>query len=382
MRILFLSNLYPPHYIGGYEQLCMDILAGLLTRGHDCHVLTSTYGVDKPVIEGCVHRLFELERSEPKDFLERYQRTRHNQAMLRSVITTVKPEIIFMWNMGFLNWTLPRIAEEMCPNVTYFLSDPWIVDKYQIPRSNLFKMLIDLQFAFKRLKLSHVACSCQYLKDELIQRNISIKGAKIIYNAVSIDDYIDLDRAICQNKGNILYVGRLEERKGVHTLLKAFGQIATSRGLNLTLVGTGEDKYVGYLNDIIHEYHVESRVTFMGQIPREELAAVFASHDIFVFPSEWEEPFSLTLIMALASGIPVIGTLTGGSKEILNPGINSLTYAPGDSVGLVEQIDCLLSNDELRTALTKQARQDVKQFSLTTMVDNIEKFLFEASTCC
>jgi glycosyltransferase involved in cell wall biosynthesis len=355
----------------------MDVINGLAANGHDCSVLTSTFGISRPVSEGGIHRLLELEKSEPKDFLERYRRTRHNQTILREIISIAKPEIIFIWNMGYLNWTLLRIAEEMCPNVAYFFSDLWVVDKYRIPTTNLFKLLIDIRYAFKQLKLSHVACSCQYLKDELLQRNVPVRTASVIYNAVSLDDYLRIDRISCQKRGGILYVGRLEERKGVHTLLKAFGQIAVNRGLSLTIVGTGEEEYLAFLKSIVNEFNIESLVTFTGQVPREELAAVFASHDIFVFPSEWEEPFSLTLIMALASGIPVIGTLTGGSKEILRPGINGLTYVPGDYYGLAEQIERLLTDADLWEHLTLQARQDVQQFSLATMVDHVEKFLLE-----
>ena len=379
MKILFLNNLYPPHFLGGYEQLCMDVLDGLAVKGHDCTVLTSTFGISGPISGGKIHRLLELEKSEPTDLLERYKRTRHNQTILREIIATANPDIIFMWNMGYLNWTLPQIAEEMCPNVAYFLSDLWVVDKYRIPGTNLFKLLIDLRYAFKHLKLSHVACSCHYLKDDLLQRNVPVRNATIIYNAVSLEDYLRIVRKSSRKSGEILYVGRIEERKGVHTLLKAFGQIAVKTGLSLTIVGTGEEEYLAFLKGIINDFNLESLVTFTGQVPREDLAAVFASHDIFVFPSEWEEPFSLTLIMALASGIPVIGTLTGGSKEILRPGINCLTYVPSDYRGLAAQIECLLNNADLCKDFTLQARQDVQQFSLATMVDHVEKFLLE--TC-
>ena len=61
MKILFLSNLYPPHVIGGYETLCMEAVDGLAKRGHEVSVLTSTYGYDREITEGNIYRLLSLE---------------------------------------------------------------------------------------------------------------------------------------------------------------------------------------------------------------------------------------------------------------------------------------------------------------------------------
>lgn len=61
MKILFLSNLYPPHHIGGYGMLCLEVVEGLAKRGHDVTVLTSNHGVDEEITEGYVHRWLTLE---------------------------------------------------------------------------------------------------------------------------------------------------------------------------------------------------------------------------------------------------------------------------------------------------------------------------------
>ena len=56
MKILVVTNFYPPHYVGGYELGCRDVVEGLRQRGHKVDVLTSTWGVDRPLQEGGVHR--------------------------------------------------------------------------------------------------------------------------------------------------------------------------------------------------------------------------------------------------------------------------------------------------------------------------------------
>ena len=61
MKILCLSNFYPPYQIGGYEMLCQEVVNALAQRGHTVTILAGTYGVDQPVIEGNLHRLLTLE---------------------------------------------------------------------------------------------------------------------------------------------------------------------------------------------------------------------------------------------------------------------------------------------------------------------------------
>ena len=65
---------------------------------------------------------------------------------------------------------------------------------------------------------------------------------------------------------------------------------------------------------------------------------VYADHDVFVFPSIWEEPFSIGLLEAMACGQAVVGTTTGGSAEILVDGVNSLVFPPGDPRRLARQV--------------------------------------------
>lgn len=124
---------------------------------------------------------------------------------------------------------------------------------------------------------------------------------------------------------------------------------------------------------------IEGIVSFTGNVSREELVGYFASHDIFVFPSIWQEPFSLTLIMALASEIPVVGTLTGGSKEILRDMHNCLAFEAGDSADLAVKLELLLGDAELRKSLARQGRADSLSCTLSVMIDKVEEVLKEVA---
>ena len=131
MKILVLSNLYPPHNVGGYEVRCQQVVHQLRQFGHEVRVLTSNHqvaGVETPPepevsrrlrIHGFfghpwlpIHKLYALEK--------------HNHAVLREELETFKPEVVHVWNMGGLSKSLLLRLEAGAVPVVYDVSDHWI----------------------------------------------------------------------------------------------------------------------------------------------------------------------------------------------------------------------------------------------------------------
>jgi glycogen(starch) synthase len=381
MNILFLTNLYPPHFIGGYEQLCMDVAEGLMGKGHNCHILTSTYGVAKKTIEGRVYRLLELEGDfhGKRHSLTRLDRIRHsNEVILSEMIKEINPDIIFVWNMRRFSRSLLFLAEKLHAKVVYYVTDNWLLDQYRPTRHNLIKYVQSYRVLFGRPQLRHVICSSEHLKQEMIGKRIPLDHASVVHNGVDLEPYLNIRRNEMQCVHRILYAGRLVSEKGAHTLLQACIRLVekpVAASFHLTIVGGGEESYIHNLKEMSRQAGIEKNVNFTGKVSREDLAGYFASQDIFVFPSIWQEPFSLTLIMALASEIPIVGTLTGGSKEILRDMHNCLAFEAGDSTDLADKLEQLLGDAELRTSLAGQGRSDSLSYTLPTMIDNVEDVL-------
>ncbi len=179
----------------------------------------------------------------------------------------------------------------------------------------------------------------------------------------------------------LLYFGRLIADKGVHTAVEAMAHLA-SVGLGdkvtLSIVGHGHPDYEAELLRQIRERGLTERVTFAGQVLRREIPAWLRWHDVCLFTSIWPEPMARSVMEAMAAGLLVIGSRTGGQVEMLQEGINALTFAPGDSPALATQIRKALMEPELRKRLAEQGRRTVAQrFSLTRMVDEMETFLEE-----
>ena len=111
MRILAISNFYPPHHVSGYALLCADVLEALRSRGHAVTVLTSDLGGSQEG-EADVHRVLTLES--PLDYYSlgdavRYPAAaRRNLAHLQDLVDRVRPDVVFVWGM----WNLSkRVAE-------------------------------------------------------------------------------------------------------------------------------------------------------------------------------------------------------------------------------------------------------------------------------
>ena len=103
LKILVLTSLFPPHYIGGYEVGCGDVVAGLRAKGHDVTVLTSTYGVDREVREGFVERSLTIDihpvaQTTLAHQRRLYEREMHNQPRILALAKARRPDIVFVWS--------------------------------------------------------------------------------------------------------------------------------------------------------------------------------------------------------------------------------------------------------------------------------------------
>jgi glycogen synthase len=141
----------------------------------------------------------------------------------------------------------------------------------------------------------------------------------------------------------MLYVGRLSAEKGVHTAISAFDYLSKrdKEGITLEIYGRGSNEYENVLKSHVVEKKLEDKVIFHGAVSHQEIPRIMSEHDVLVFPSEWEEPFARTVLEAMASGLVVIGTTTGGTCEVLCDCETGLTYPPGDAASLAKQISRL-----------------------------------------
>jgi glycosyltransferase involved in cell wall biosynthesis len=155
----------------------------------------------------------------------------------------------------------------------------------------------------------------------------------------------------------VLYSGRLLRGKGLETLLEAFARVAGSHpDARLVLVGSGEGQALSVeaaLRARAEQPPLAGRVVFTGKV--EAVEEYLRACDVFAFPSLFEA-LGIALIEAAASGLPCVGSRTGGIPDVIEDGESGLLVAPGSAEELAGALDALLANPSRRSALGRRAR--------------------------
>lgn len=167
----------------------------------------------------------------------------------------------------------------------------------------------------------------------------------------------------------VAYVGRLDRKKGIDTLLSAFSHLA-ARGHAMDIVIAGDGSRRRIIENFIRHGEGGSRCRLLGFV--DDVRSVLSAVDIFTTASNSEgHPLSPT--EAMAAGLPVVATRTPGLRDIVIDGVTGLLAAPRDVFGLAERIERLGDDPELRKQLGRYGRDRViAQYPVSTMIDAIE----------
>ena len=159
----------------------------------------------------------------------------------------------------------------------------------------------------------------------------------------------------------MICVARLIERKGQHHLLQAFAWLraASSERMALIFVGTGDAE--PQLRALAAKLQVAEAVTFKGFVAREHMPAVYHEADVFVLPSQ-HEGMSIALLEAMASGLPVVVTDTGGTAELVAQGANGEIVPWADVPILTAALQRLLKDGEHRRRMGAESRRRALAF--------------------
>jgi glycosyltransferase involved in cell wall biosynthesis len=167
----------------------------------------------------------------------------------------------------------------------------------------------------------------------------------------------------------LLYVGRVVGIKGVPTLLRAMADLPT--GAQLVIDGHAPDAERDDMMDLVRELGVADRVRWRRS-PRAALRARYRDADVVVFPSEWAEPFGIVPLEAMACGVPVVATGTGGSGEFLEDDVNCVLFRPGDAPALAAALHRLADDAALRTRVTAGGTATALRMTMDRYAEQLE----------
>jgi glycosyltransferase involved in cell wall biosynthesis len=368
-RVLAIGNVYPPHYLGGYEVIWQGVMGHLRRQGHPVRILVTDHrsglvGEGAPE-EPDVHRELDWywrgHEWRSIGLRERVRLERHNAGVLDRHLAEFSPDVVTWWPLGGMSLGLiERVRRRGVPAV-FFVLDYWPVYG---PRRDLWlnswRRLGPLARAAEPISglTTHVDyaaagrwvfCSRSVL-DATVAAHRKINDTTTLAPGVASRFLSEpRDQPEERWRWRLLYVGRVVEQKGVATAIEALAQLPEAA--ELRIVGEGDPGYRGALEDTAARLGVGSRVVFEQPRPREELIAVYRWADAVVFPVRWEEPWGLVPLEAMALGRPVVATGRGGSGDYLLDGGNTLLFAPGDASALARALDALSRDPALRARL-------------------------------
>jgi glycosyltransferase involved in cell wall biosynthesis len=180
----------------------------------------------------------------------------------------------------------------------------------------------------------------------------------VVLNGVDLGQFTPSTQQEGTEAPTVLFLGRVIGKKGVHILLAAASKL---RHLPFTLriVGSGStghrlSAYERNLRRRAHIYRLGDRVRFERSVPRSAIPALLTHSDILAVPSTWPDPCPLVMLEGLASGLPILGSRSGGIAEL---GANACLYhRPGAVDELAQQLEELLTKPTLRRSLGAAAR--------------------------
>jgi glycogen synthase len=393
MRILVLSNLYPPAAVGGYERMCRDVVERWRAGGHEITVLTTTFGGAGQPAEPGVHRLLGLywngEEIVCPPLLQQIRLERANQRALARALRTAHPDVVSVWGMGCLSLGLLAAIIDRGLPITYVVGDDWLVygrwadcwtrrlDSHS-PHVRRLAHLLRLPGAPPALGTA----GAFYFVSEFTRRRAEEVAAMEMPRVAVVPagiDHTDFPLAAPQERPwrwRLLCVGRLERTKGFDAAIRALAELPSET--TLTIVGS-VGSYRDELTLRMRELGVADRVRW-ERCDRSELAGHYRSADALIFPSTGHEAFGLVPLEAMACGTPVVATGIGGSAEFLAGEKNCILVPPHSPAEIAAALRRLAADDGLRTRLVFAGIETAAQFSVERQAAALEEAHFAVAS--
>jgi glycosyltransferase involved in cell wall biosynthesis/GT2 family glycosyltransferase len=399
--ICFVTQDYPPGQNGGIARNISQFARSMAAQGHHIHVLTKAHGPGSVDYEDgvWVHRVeirhFSLPEQSPIAPLSVPSHIwNYGQTMLEEVVkidARRSVDVVYcpLWDcepLGFvLDGRFPLILA-LQTTMKFWLesqplkaADPEWMGTFGYPIIAMEELILD------RVKIMH-ANSHAIVEDIRSKYDASLPEEKIFFSPHCMEDWSrDVSAPKRKSKHtHLLFVGRLESRKGIDVVLKsAPGILREFPDVILDIVGDDtipRPDGTTYKEEFLKlpiEQDLRERIIFHGRVEEDDLRAFYRDCDIFVAPSRYES-FGLVFLEAMMFGKPVIGCDAGGGPEVVTQGKTGLLVAPGDDEGLGQALRTLLSDPALCKAMGKAARSDYElRFTETVMVRDLSDALDE-----
>jgi len=382
MRIVQISDNLPPHHKGGAEVSCAAVIGELRRRGHDVTAVTNapddgfrrqpgTLYVDSDCHWG--------RSRDPRQLVANYD-------SLRRALEQIEPDVIHVHTCesrlhGALHlardfptvYTAHNYSLDFAHGLraARFAQRPGdiltrrslIFAKHLVKRDRRY---FEMMFVDPLPHLQRIICPSGFMKSRL-QRVVDADRLVVVHNG-SPDCYPDT--ASANDPGSMLFIGRLDNSKGISYIVKAAAELVRM-GEPIAVLFVGSGDHEPQLRGTIRRLHVERVVRVAPAVPRIDYSRY---PGVLVYPSVWDENCSMTIIEALAAGKVVICTAKGGNTELVRHLHNGLIVPARDAGAIAGAMKQLREEPGLIESLSQNARTTfLERFTIGRQVDQLER---------
>jgi glycosyltransferase involved in cell wall biosynthesis len=337
---------------GGVETATLGLVRGLMALGTvELHLVTLEKGRTERVVESAlgasIHRLPAPGWPMFLDLL-----AGPGKRLLKEYILSLKPDLVHFqetYGLGASHYGVPVVF-----TVHGFDSLNLVTEQSRLwwLRSKIWRQVEGYGLS----RQSAIVSITPYVNDEIASRT----RCKIydIENAIA-EKYFHLEHR--EEPGRIFFAGWINPRKNLATLVRAVAELER-RGVRVKLYAAGEasdPEYHGTVLRTIEELEVGDRVELLGRVGQDEIMEQLSRASVFVLPS-LQENAPMAIAEAMAVGVPVISSNVCGMPYMIDEGRTGFLVAPNDVAGYADRIQALVTDDELRRAVSEAGKVEAK----------------------
>lgn len=400
LTIALIVNLYPPYIVGGNEILARDVAEGLRHRGHIVHILTG-HGAQLPQ-DGFTHQALAIDLDRKADIflgglpltfsrVLRWHLYNHQSYVgVRRTLAHLQPDLVIAWNL-YMASAAPLMAARRLPfPLVAHPADKWLLyslhDIGQLIPANNWKQraaLTLLQRVVQPLlrrwaRPDYILAVSEFIRTRHRQVGYTAAQSCATYLGVHTDRFTYQAHPFPgQRRWRLAFAGQLWAGKGPQVAIEAVARLRQQTDLpavELSIYGSGAENFIHYLQNLITERGLADQVYLRGFAAQPELSQAFHEHDLFLFCSLWDEPFSGGLLEAMGSGLPTVATTAGGTPEAVRHEGNGLVVQPDDPEALANAIARYMREPALYVQMGAQGAADVQnQWRFDAYIDRLER---------
>ncbi|MEK7505340.1 MAG: glycosyltransferase family 4 protein [Patescibacteria group bacterium] len=394
MKIVFLSDDFPPTSFGGAGISTYELAKSIQKAGHEVLIITTCRKKEEAgesQYDGL--KIFKIATNYDSRF--RSYSSLNNRPVVRQVevlLKKIKPDVVHANNIHlYLSYRSLKIAKQYAKTVIFTARDTMAFSYGKLETNEYLKNLNTRMGWFDGLKrvgkrwnpfrnfiiryylryADKVIAISNALKDALNKNGIG--NVEVIYNGIDTSQWQpDLvsgerfkEKYNLVDKKMLLFSGRLSAAKGGAKAIEALVSIVREVPSTVLLIAGSVDEYAQAMQAYAKELKIENNLVFTGWLNREEIKLAYGVSDVVLMPSIYLDAFGRVNIEAMAAQKPVIGTCYGGTPEIVIDGVTGYIVNPLHPEEIAAKTLDLLKNPQKAEALGKAGYERVlEHFSL------------------